>query len=99
MRRMASVLGIIFYVGFHAPTFAAPAGSARLIGSIDFFGLREVRETAIREHLPLKEGDALMEKQQRPDGAAIAQAIGVAEVTLAYICCTQDQKVMVYVGV
>jgi hypothetical protein len=99
MRRATLVLGVILSVWFHVAASAAPADSARPIGSIDFFGLREVSEAAIREHLPFREGDLLMEKQQRPDGATIARAVGVAQITLAYICCTLDQKVMVYVGV
>jgi hypothetical protein len=40
-----------------------------------------------------------MDKAQRPSGAALARAVGVAEITLAYICCTQEQQVEVYVGV
>jgi hypothetical protein len=99
MRRAASFFGVILSLWLHVAASAAPPDSARSIGSIDFFGLRKVSEAAIRKHLPFKEGDPLMDKQQRPDGAAIAQAIGVAQITLAYICCTLDQKVMVYVGV
>jgi len=97
MQRIALVLFLC--MGSQLAAIAAPPGPARSIGSIDFFGLRKVTEAQIRQHLPFKEGDALMDKAQRPDGAAIARAVGVAQVTLAYICCTQDQKVLVYVGV
>jgi len=86
-------------MGSQLAAIAAPPGPAPSIGSIDFFGLRKVTEAQIRQYLPFKEGDALMDKAQRPDGAAIARAVGVAQVTLAYVCCTQDQKVLVYVGV
>ncbi|HEX5006847.1 MAG TPA: DUF885 domain-containing protein, partial [Hyphomonadaceae bacterium] len=73
--------------------------STRYMGSIDFFGLRRVSEAAVREHLPFKEGDPLLDKQHRPDGADLARAIGVSKITLAYVCCTPDQEVMVYIGV
>src|SRR5687768_8926857 len=99
MRRAASFFGAFLGVWFHGAASASPSDSTPAIGSIDFFGLREVSEAAIRKHLPFKEGDPLMDKPQRPDGAKIAKAVGVAEITLAYICCTPDQKVMVYVGV
>jgi hypothetical protein len=99
MRRAVSVFGVFLCVWFHVAASAAPPDSPRSIGSIDFFGLRKVSEAEIRKHLPFKEGDPLEDKQHRPDGATIAQAVGVAQITLAYICCTPDQKVMVYVGV
>lgn len=99
MRHVASVFGVFLSLWIHVPASAAPPDGARSIGSIDFFGLRNVSEAAIRKHLPFKEGDPLMDKQQRPDGATIAQAVGVAQITLAYICCTPNNKVMVYVGV
>lgn len=99
MRRAATVFGVFLCVGLHVAESAAPPDAPRHIGSIDFFGLREVSEASILKHLPFKEGDQLMDRQHRPDGATIAQAAGVAQITLAYICCTQDQKVMVYVGV
>jgi hypothetical protein len=99
MRRAASIFGVFFSVWFNAQAFAAPPDAPRSIGSIDFFGLRKVSEAEIRKHLPFKEGDPLMEKQQRAVGATIAGAAGVAEITLAYVCCTPDQKMMVYVGV
>jgi hypothetical protein len=99
MRRAASIFSVLVSVSFNAPAFAAPPDAPRTIGSIDFFGLRKVSEAEIRKHLPFKEGDPLMDKAQRPNGAAIARAVGVAEITLAYICCTPDQQVEVYVGV
>ncbi len=99
MRRAASVIGVILVGWLHGAAAAAPADSPQSIGSIDFFGARGKSEAAIREHLPFKEGDPLMDRQHRPDGAALARQVGVAQVTLAYICCTPDQKVMVYVGV
>jgi hypothetical protein len=99
MRRAASIFSVLFSVSFNASAFAAPPDAPRSIGSIDFFGLRNVSEAEIRKHLPFKEGDPLMDKAQRPDGAALAKAVGVAEITLTYICCTQEQQVEVYVGV
>jgi hypothetical protein len=99
MQRAAFVFGLLLNVWFHTPAFGAPPDSPRIIGSIDFFGLRKVSEAEIRKHLPFKEGDPLMDKAQRPNGAALAKAVGVAEITLAYICCTPDQQIEVYVGV
>jgi len=99
MRRATFTLAVLLCAGFQIAASAAPPSSQRFIGSIDFFGLRNISEAAIRKHLPFTEGDSLLEKQQRPDSAAIAKAVGVAQITLAFICCTPDQKVMVYVGV
>jgi hypothetical protein len=100
-RRVA--LALILCVAPMAATRAAEPGTApdqqRYIGTIDFFGLRQVSEGKVRAQLSIKEGDALQKREDRPDGAAIARALGVAEVTLAYVCCTADQKIMVYVGV
>jgi hypothetical protein len=78
---------------------AAPPDVLPPIGTIDFFGLRTVKEADVRKALPFKEGDLLERDRLVRDGTAVARALGVAEVTLAYICCTQDQKMMAYVGV
>jgi len=99
MRRTASVSGLFLCFWLQASSSAAASDSPPVIGSIDFFGLHTVSEAAMRDRLPFKEGDALLDKSHRPDGAAIAKAVGVSQVTLAYICCTPEQKVMVYVGV
>ena len=97
MQRTVYFFGVLM-LGVHVA--ASPASSpSRTIGSIDFFGLRTVAEASIRKHLPFKEGDALMDKEHRPDGATIAKAAGVSQVTLVFICCTPDQKVQAYVGV
>lgn len=78
---------------------AAPAQAAPTIATVDFFGLRTVSEARLREHLPFAEGDPLPDKQHRPDGEVIARALGVARVSFAFICCTSEQKIMMYVGV
>jgi hypothetical protein len=78
---------------------AASEEPARTIATIDFFGLRTISEAQVRQHLPLKEGDRLPDRQHRPDGEAIARALGVSRLTLAYICCTAEQQILMYVGV
>jgi hypothetical protein len=99
MRRAASLLGVFISAWLQVPASAAAPDSLPPIGTIDFFGLREVSEASIRKHLPFKEGDLTPERPLGAEGAAIAKAAGVAQVTLAYVCCTQGQKTQVYVGV
>jgi hypothetical protein len=91
--------GVIVGIGIQVAGAAAPPDLLPAVGIIDFFGLRSVREQEIRQHLPFKEGDRLAREQLVRDGTRIAREIGVAEVTIAYVCCTPDQKVIAYVGV
>jgi hypothetical protein len=68
------------------------------IGTIDFYGLRSLSESAVRQQLPFKEGDALPETPP-PSREKIARALGVARVEFAIVCCTSEGRTQIYVGV
>jgi len=68
------------------------------IGTIDFYGLRSLSESEVRQHLPFKEGDALPELSPTSHDQ-VARAVGAAQVEFAIVCCTDDGRTLIYVGV
>jgi hypothetical protein len=66
------------------------------IGTIDFYGLRSLSESEVRQHLPFKEGDVLSDN---PSPVATTAALGVAKVVFAVVCCTTEGRTLIYVGV
>lgn len=99
MRTLRTHAGILMVFLAMAAGAEEPFDTLPPIGIVDFYGLRKVSEADVRAQLPFKEGDELTEGRIVRDGSAIARALDVADVKLAYICCTPDQKMMVFVGV
>jgi hypothetical protein len=80
-------------------TQAADARDLPPIGIIDFHGLRAHSEAAVRKLLPFKEGDDIPQVPEKAIGDAIADTLRVPQVGLSYVCCTPDQKTIVFVGI
>ena len=68
------------------------------IGTIDFYGLRSLSESDVRQHLPFKEGEALPELSPTSQ-EQVARALGAAHVEFAIVCCSGDGRTLIYVGV
>jgi len=73
------------------------------IGVIDFYGLRTVPEISVREVLGFHEGDPVdlyhfNEKKQESE-RKLAGIPGVRSASLSLVCCTDDHKSMLYVGI
>ena len=73
-----------------------------VIGAIDFYGLRTTSVAEVRELLPFNEGDARV-----PDSGflsedlkvRVAEALDVSRVAMSVVCCLQDGKAIIFVGV
>ena len=67
---------------------------------IDLYGVRTLDAQAVREALPFREGDTI---EGTEDKAAlerkVAQALGVAAVSFALVCCTENRGSILYVGI
>jgi hypothetical protein len=78
-------------------------GSFPPLGVIDFYGLRTVPESQIRQALNFHEGDSIDFKQfesERQDSLKRIRLVpGVRGASLSLVCCTSDQKSMIYVGI
>ena len=73
------------------------------LGVIDFYGLRTVSESQVRQALDLHEGDAIdmqhFEKSRDESIEKIKRLPGVRSASWSLVCCTDDQKSMLYVGI
>ena len=87
-------------------TFALSAQSADSfppLGIVDFYGVRTVSETALPQSLPFHEGDAIDPDQftakKQDFEKRLSTVPGVKQAFLTLVCCTDDQKSMLYVGI
>ncbi|MGC2829405.1 MAG: HEAT repeat domain-containing protein [Candidatus Acidiferrum sp.] len=73
------------------------------LGIIDFYGLRTVPEARLREALPYHMGDSIQIDQFKSQKHAVEQKLasipGVDGAFLTLVCCTQDRKSILYVGI
>jgi len=73
------------------------------LGTIDLYGNRTVSAAEIRGALPFHEGDAMPEAAFETKKHAAKQKLeaipGIKSAFLTRVCCTQDHKSMLYVGV
>lgn len=74
----------------------AQSGGPR-IGTIDFYGLRKVKEDALRKALTVKEGDALPRSKGDSEDA-LEQVPNVVAARLEAACCDEG-KAILYVGI
>lgn len=77
------------------------AAQYRLIGTIDFYGAKTISEQQLREALQIKERDA-----PPPSSEKVRQIIkrltalpNVEQADVSTICCTPNNKLMLYVGI
>jgi len=95
---MQTVLAIVLI-----SLFSQAPESYPLIGTIDFYGLRTVPEASIRKVLDVHEGDTVdvsrYYKWQKSEISRIQNVPSVHSAYLALVCCTDDHKSMLYVGV
>ena len=92
-RRFISVL-----VAALAATLAAQNPELPRIGVIEIFGLNKVKESAIRAALRVKEGDPLPASKGDVE-ERIGEVSGVVESHLEAVCCDQNNRVILYVGI
>ncbi len=73
------------------------------LGIIDFYGLRTVPEARLREALPYRMGDSIQIDKFKSQKHAVEQKLasipGVEGAFLTLVCCTQDRKSILYVGI
>lgn len=77
-------------------------GQSFVIGEISFFGYSGLPVDQIRSTLPIHEGDNLTIQNFQPTKDAVVQAvqraIGRPATDVAVVCCNDDGKMMVFVG-
>jgi len=82
--------------------FAAPKSFPPL-GVIDLYGNRTTSPLEVRKALPFYEGDTIQfsqfDSQKRQTEEKLAEIPGVRQAFLTLVCCTADQKSMLYVGI
>jgi hypothetical protein len=73
------------------------------LGIIDFYGVRTVPEARLRDALPYHIDDSIsvgqFKSQKRSVEQKLASLPGVSGAYLTLVCCTQDRKSILYVGV
>lgn len=73
------------------------------LGVIDLYGNRTVSASQIRQALPFHEGDAVtltkFYQQQHDVEQNLTSIPGIQRAFLMLVCCTDEQKSMIYVGV
>ena len=71
------------------------------VGTIDFYGLRTVSEKQIREKLKIKEGDEMLKSKAESEEIEkrLRALPNVEEAKINAVCCTNDGKTMLYVGI
>lgn len=85
---------LCFSVGAGAEEVAKPSV---VVGTIDFFGLRQLSESAVRDHLRIKEGDPFDRSQTSAVLDELRQLPGVKMATLAPI--TTSEGLRLFVGI
>jgi hypothetical protein len=83
---------------FTVPTFAA-LDELPPIGTIEFYGLGNIPAARIRALLPFEEGDRLGVTKFDELKASLAKELQVSHAAIATVCCTQEGKLQIYVGV
>jgi Outer membrane protein/protective antigen OMA87 len=71
------------------------------IGIIDFYGLRSTDEQKARAVLSLKKCNAALEPKEKINspGKKIEALSNVARAKFSFVCCSDDVKTFLYVGV
>ena len=73
------------------------------LGIIDFYGVRTIPEARLREALSYQVDDSISVGQFKSQKHSVEQKLatlpGVAGAYLTLVCCTQDRKSILYVGI
>jgi outer membrane protein assembly factor BamA len=73
------------------------------VATIDFYGLRTVSEAQLRQVLGLREGDSVdmkhYEEWKNEEIQKLEAVPGVRSANLTLVCCTNDRKSLLYVGI
>jgi hypothetical protein len=92
-RRLSSRVAAVFFA------LALTAASARdRIAQIEFFGYQGVDIEAIRNSLPVHEGDALVRGTSTVVRAAIKRITGSDPTDVAPVCCIGDGDTVIFIG-
>lgn len=94
---MSYLLAFLLFLSLQPPNAFPP------LGVIDFYGLRTVPETRLREALPYRMGDIIQidkfKSQKHSVEQKLASIPGIDGAFLTLVCCTQDRKSILYVGI
>lgn len=71
------------------------------VGTMDFYGLKTVSEKQIREKLPFKEGGEMLKSkaEKREIEQRLETLPNVEEAQISPVCCNENGKTMIYVGI
>jgi len=68
------------------------------VGIVDFYGLRQMTESQVRQVLRIAEGDTITESTLRDAEKRVRALPGVSDARVDGVCC-DDGKTLVYVGI
>ena len=82
---------------------ALAQGSAKQLATIEFFGHKGLDTAAIRQALPVHEGDPFPGKRgdrewSRLVEASVTKSIGMPPTDVRFVCCTQEGNFTLYIG-
>jgi hypothetical protein len=81
-----------------AATHQVAAQKSATVGVVDFYGLRQVTDTQVRQTLGIVEGDTITEATVKTAEKRLRGLPGVKDVKVDGVCC-DNGKLLVYVGV
>lgn len=82
-----------------ALTLCAGESTPTVIGTLDFFGLRQLTESDIRAHLNFKEGDPFQRESANANVRALEKLPGIQRSTLAPITADASGKIHLFIGI
>jgi hypothetical protein len=104
MRNLLRIGAVIFVVGillvlvrFRPMLFSLFSAATQVVGSIDLYGTEGIDVEDVRAKLPLKVGDFAPMNTPRTH-IAFEKAIGHSPVEVASICCDEQGRAMMFVG-
>jgi hypothetical protein len=81
------------------PAISQEAGGPPPLGTIDFYGLRSMSSSAALAKLPFRVGEPPAIAPHSEMNAATAKALGVAATRVAFVCCIDDGRMELFIGV
>lgn len=92
-----SILTVAATLSFAAASHLAAQKNAP-VGSVDFYGLRQITEAQVRQALQIVEGDTITESTLGSVEKRLRALPGVSDARVEGVCC-DDGRLLVYVGI
>jgi hypothetical protein len=74
-------------------------GAEPRIGTIEFFGHKDIDIAAVRAALPVRESDEWSDDVKPRIVDAVSRVVGKPPTDVAAVCCTSDGRLLVFIGI